>query len=275
MWATTTRVIGNGATEALRMEAHRQAFDGDMGAAEGLVLGVGGSFLPAALTPLLKSKIFTRVPNMITGVIDANIGITGGVIGMNSLEIFHNLKEGVPVKDENGVPTGEIDYTYGAAIAEAFSGDEGFLLKQAKLYILTAGINLTKPKPLVEKWRRRLLRDIRGQYGKTYANLPPEVRKTYDDWDLGLDASSKELEAAYLKEAERLHYQGIKGEAEIKAFNDLTQKYKNAKKHQTEKGLIKDFLQESDKIEKQQDKNGKRYNKLDNKAKEIQEETFS
>jgi len=272
IWSGMTKAIGNGVKMGTEMEAHKQLMDGDMGFKEGVILGTGGSVLPIWAAPILKSKPFARIPNLINRTIDANISITGGVIGMNSLELIENLQHGVPQVDENGDPIKDekgnqvIDYTFGEAIAQTFSGDEGFLLKQAKLYILTAGINLTKPRPIYQKWRQALLRDIRHQYGKQYAELPQEVREFYDNHDLPRDASEEQIREAYLNEAAGLNYQnqqkinklnedlkdaydrGDKVEVdrlrdevnkakneEMGQFNDLTDKFNEAKKHQSEK----------------------------------------
>ena len=255
-----TRIMGAALEEAFVLYLHQQGFDGEMGAPEGFALAGGSSTAAELLRPLLRSKPMQMVPNLIQKFIDAQAKITGGVTGMVTVNALENVTNGVPIVDDEGNPTGEMDYTYGTALAKAFEGERGLIENLAQLYIVTGGLNLTKPRGLEREWRKALKDQINGLYGRDYARLPESVKIAYNTLEIGPNSTKEEIEEAYMKKAEKISSsEDIKGADEMTAMNRLTNQYNKAIQHKNQKTRIEEFLKETERIEKQEAKNEARY----------------
>ena len=186
LWRGGVKIIGGAFEEGLVMGTTNVALDQEMESATmtGVVLGgstTAGGLLFGQLNriPLLKNAYA-----IIKAAIDSQIKIASGMVGMTASHIATNLAD-----PNMGV---------GEAINEAFGGDDK-LTNAMKLYILTGGIGMTKPGAMTTKWRKALLNDIKGRYGKKYMSLPPSIRDNYETLGVRGDATIEDIFNAFYK----------------------------------------------------------------------------
>jgi hypothetical protein len=262
LWRGGVKIIGGAFEEGLVMGTSATAFDQEgMGLRQGVVLGgstTAGGLLFGQLNriPLLKNAY-----SLIKTAIDAQIKIASGMVGMTADHIVTNLA------DENmGV---------GEAINEAFGGDDK-LTNAMKLYILTAGMGMTKPGEISTKWRRSLLNDIKGRYGRKYMSLPPSIRSKYETLGVRGDASMEDVFDAFQKKTgpESKYYNTRDlNENQKKELVEISEAYLDITTHNEVKEQMKQAIAEADRLQAQEDAKVDRENKTNEVIQNVKEPT--
>ena len=262
LWRGGVKIIGGAFEEGLVMGSSATAFDQEgMGVRQGAVLGgstTAGGLLFGQLNriPLLKNAY-----NIVKTAIDGQIKIASGMVGMTADHIVTNLA------DEN--------MEVGDAINEAFGGDDK-LTNAMKLYILTAGMGMTKPGEISTKWRRSLLNDIKGRYGRKYMSLPPSIRSKYETLGVRGDASMEDVFDAFQKKTgPESKYYNTKdlNENQKKELVEISEAYLDITTHNEAKEQMKQAIAEADRLQAQEDAKVDRENRTNEVIQNVKEPT--
>lgn len=262
LWRSGVKIIGGAFEEGLVMGSSATAFDQEgMGVRQGVVLGgstTAGGLLFSQLNriPLLKNAY-----SLIKTAIDGQIKIASGMVGMTADHIVTNLA------DEN--------MEVGEAINEAFGGDDK-LTNAMKLYILTAGMGMTKPGEISTKWRRSLLNDIKGRYGRKYMSLPPSIRSKYETLGVRGDASMEDVFDAFQKKTgPESKYYNTKdlNENQKKELVEISEAYLDITTHNEAKEQMKQAIAEADRLQAQEDAKVDRENRTNEVIQNVKEPT--